>query len=193
MFEGRVQVNAFSQYPMGTALRETARADGSSGFDLLTLQMMPLGGGRHWLMNTTTTPLAEVDAATSGTLMYFGSAKAVNLTAELDYGGPGAGLRPTELRFTAEKNFANGWYGFASASETFSVNAGRFDVGASRDIGGFVASAFAGTTFDASSYVGVRVSLPLSTAGKDGRWFGFADTKRRMQEDADLVGKELRR
>ena len=35
--------------------------------------------------------------------------------------------------------------------------------------------------------------LPLSALGQDGRWYGFADAKRRMQQDAEFVGRDPRR
>ena len=168
IFEGGAQMNAFSQYPVGAGLRETTRDDGSTDFDFLTLQMLPLGSGRHCLMNTTATPLTQADATTSGTLMHYSSVGALNLTAELDYLGTAKGMRPTEFRFTAVQNFENGWFGFASASEAFSESSGRFDIGTSRDFSSFVASASAGTTLDGSAYLGFRIIPALSASGQ--RW-----------------------
>jgi len=193
MFEGGVQTNAFANFPVGVGFRETLRADGAKVLDFRTLQMAPLGAAGGWLMNTTTTPLDQADAPTSGTLMYYGPLRALNVTAEVDYGGIGKGIQPTEARFTAEKSLENGWLAFASASESFTTNSGRLDVGASRYFDGFVASTTAGTTWEGGAYVGMRVWLPLSSSGQDGRWFGFTDAKRRMQEDAARVmGSERR-
>jgi hypothetical protein len=192
IFEGGVQTTAFAKFPLGAGFRETLRADGAKVLDFRTLQMAPLGATGGWLMNTTTTPLDQADAPTSGTLMYYGPLGALNITAEVDYGGIGKGVQPTEARFTAEKTFENGWVGFASASEPFTTDPGRLDVGASRQFDGFIASATAGTTSTGSAYVGLRVWLPLSDTGQDGRWFGFADAKRRMQQDAARIMGERR-
>jgi hypothetical protein len=193
IFEGGAQTNAFAKFPVGAGFRETLRADGAKVLDFRTLQMAPLGATGGWLMNTTTTPLDQPGATTSGTLMYYGPLGTMNVTAEVDYGGIGRGIQATEARFTAEKRLENGWLGFASASEPFTSDLGRLDVGASRQFDGFIASASAGTTWTGSAYVGIRVWLPLSSSGQDGRWFGFADAKRRMQQDAARIIEGERR
>ena len=173
ILEGGLQWNAFSQYPVGGAVRETTRADGSRGLDFRTLQMAPLGGTGGWIMNTTVTPLQQADPATSGTLMYYGPLGGLFFTAEIDYGGPGKGLQPTEARFAVEKTLDDGWSLFASGSKPFSTQPGRVDIGAVREIAGFMASASAGASFDGAAYVGMRLWLPLSDSGKDTKWGGF--------------------
>jgi hypothetical protein len=193
IFEGGVQTNALAKFPVGAGFRETLRADGTKVLDFRTLQMAPLGATGGWLMNTTATPLDRADAPTSGTFMYYGPLGTLNVTAEVDYGSIGKGIQPTEARFTAEMSLENGWLGFASASEPLTTDSGRLDVGASRQFDGYIASATAGTTWTGSAYVGVRIWLPLSSSGQDGRWFGFADAKRRMQQDASRVMDNERR
>lgn len=171
ILEGGAQWNAFSQYPVGGGVRETTRADGSKVLDFRTLQMLPVGGTGGWIMNTTTTPLQQAEPATSGTLMYYGPIGSLFLTAEVDYGGKGP--QPAEARLAVEKTFAESWSLFASGSKPFSADPGRVDIGASRELGGFIASASAGASFDGNAYVGLRVWLPLASAGQDNRWFGF--------------------
>lgn len=174
MLEGWVQWNAFSEFPLGGGIRETTHADGSTTLDLRTLQMLPIKATGGSLMNVTSTAVkGDSENATSGTLMYYGPAGPLYLSAEMDYGGPSEGFKPTEMRLGLEKSLVESWSLFAYASQPFDAQPGRVDVGATREFGGFMTTASAGTSFDGGAYVGFRVWLPLSAAGQDDRWFGF--------------------
>ena len=163
-----------SPVPLGFGLRETTHIDGSHSTDLRTTQMRFVGSGL--LLNSTATGLNG--GSTSGTLMYDGPLRSFQLTAELDYGGA-AGPRPSGARVGMRKTVADGWSPYLYAGHNINdASASRIDFGSTREIGGFVASAYGGAGLDGSAYMGLRLSVALSPGARRDRWMGLGRSDR---------------
>src|SRR5689334_3250314 len=105
--------------------------------------------------------------------MYDGPVRSFRVTAELDYGGL-AGLRPGAARLGVQKTVANGWSPYLYAGQNLdNTAASRVDFGGTREIGGFLASAYGGAGLDGSAYVGLRLSVALSPGARRERWMGL--------------------
>jgi hypothetical protein len=171
MTEAGADWSAFDVLPVGLALRRTRHADGSESEEFRTVQTLMVGDGM--VVNSTATDLAFAGPdETSGNLLYYGPVGPVQLTAGVDYGGY-HGKRPGVLRLGLEKNFEQGWSLYAYAEHPLHSEFSRADIGASRDFGGFLFTAFAGGAQDGTAYTGLRVTLPLMPVSRRDSWLGL--------------------
>jgi hypothetical protein len=157
--------------PVSFSMRETTDADGRDTIDLGAVQTLMLGRGK--IVNSMVTDTAELATdETSGNLSYSGPVGPVRFLAGVDYGGP-TGMRPTGARMGLERSVENSWSLHGYADRAIATGLTRLDVGASREIAGFVVNAFAGGINDGSAYAGLRLQIRLSPGSRDDRPLGF--------------------
>ena len=154
--------------PAGLGLRETLRRDGTRGTDLRSFRMTTIGS--ITLMDTTTTSVTPPTAGrTSGSVMAMGQWSSTSYLAELDYGGER--LAPTATRVSLSLPVAKDWDAYVEVNQPLLYGRTSLDIGASRNIGGFLVGPFA-TSDTRAATIGLRLWMPLAPTERSSPWLG---------------------